>query len=282
MSLWESVRGVFTPGHAPPIPQDQEVGTPKPWNPHRRRMEFGGEDNDQEALPLEPTVPHHSEDLQGVLLKEHPRPESRYQTLDQTGEPGQPAGLFLPGGQGLQSGLEGQRRGIQESEEQQPIGVFDHQTSLNDQDQDIQNDAKYFQDLAYNCQTQIEQLIIQREEMNKKYEHQAKLLAQASQEMSQAEMLATQHYTEMLEAQQQKAAAVEEHMLEKATLESKALQCECELKEEMHQLQLWLTQMESQYTQSLNFPQIPSEQPSESRNLWEEVVGVVPGMVNTK
>ena len=70
-------------------------------------------------------------------------------------------------------------------------------------------------------------------------------------------------------------------MLEKATLESKALQRECELKEEMHQLQLWLTQMESQCTQSLNFPQIPTEQPSESRNL-QEVVGVVPGMVNTK
>ena len=136
--------------------------------------------------------------------------------------------------------------------------------------------------MAYNCQTQIEHLIIQREEMNKKYEHQAKLLTQASQEMSRAELLATQHYTEMLEAQQQKAAAVEEHMLEKATLESKALQWECELKEEMHQLHLQLTQMESQYTQSLNFPCVPTEQPSESRNLWEEVVGVVPGMVNTK
>ena len=143
-----------------------------------------GEGHDQEALPLEPTVPHHSEDLQGVLIEEQPGPESRYQTLDQTGEPGQPAGLFLPGGQGLQSDLEGQGRGIQGSEEQQPIGVIDHQTSLEDQDQDIQNDAKYFQDLAYNCQTQIEHLIIQREEMNKKYEHQAKLLAQASQEMS--------------------------------------------------------------------------------------------------
>ena len=71
-------------------------------------------------------------------------------------------------------------------------------------------------------------------------------------------------------------------MLEKATLESKALQWECELKEEMRQLQLQLTQMESQYTQSLNFPQIPTEQPSETRNLREEVVGVVPGMVNTK
>ena len=144
---------------------------------------------------------------------------------------------------------------------------------------------KYFQDLAYNCQTQIEQLIIQREEMNKKYECQAKLLAQASQEMSQAELLATQHYTEMLEAQKQKAAAVEEHMLEKATLESKALQWEHELKEEMHQLQLQLTQIESQYTQytqSLNFPCVPTEQPGENRNLWEEVVGVVPGMVNTK
>ena len=70
--------------------------------------------------------------------------------------------------------------------------------------------------MAYNCQTQIEQLIIQREEMNKKYECQAKLLAQASKEMSQAELLVTQHYTEMLEAQQQKAAAVEEHMLEKS------------------------------------------------------------------
>ena len=113
-------------------------------------------------------------------------------------------------------------------------------------------------------------------------EHQAKLLAEASQEMSQVEMLATQHCTEMLEAQQQKAAAVEDYMLEKATLESKALQQECELKEEMCQLQLQLTQMESQYTQSLNFPWIPTEQPSESRNLWEEVVGVVPGMVNTK
>ena len=100
--------------------------------------------------------------------------------------------------------------------------------------------------------------------------------------MSQAELLATQHYTEMLEAQQQKAVAVEEHMPERATLESKTLQWECELKEEMHQLQLQLTQMDSQYTQSLNFPQIPTEQSSESRNLWEEVVGVVPGIVNTK
>ena len=99
-----------------------------------------------------------------------------------------------------------------------------------DQDQDIQNDTKYFQDLVYNCQTQIKQLIIQREEINKKYEHQAKLLAQASQEMSQAELLATQHYTEILEAQQQKAVAVEEHMLEKATLESKVLQWEQSLR----------------------------------------------------
>ena len=99
------------------------------------------------------------------------------------------------------------------------------------------------------------------------------------------ELLATQHYTEMLEAQQQKAAAVEEHMLEKATLESKALQQEHELKEEMHQLQLQLTQVESQYiqyTQNLNFPHVPTEQPGENRNLWEEVVGVVPGTVNTK
>ena len=109
---------------------------------------------------------------------------------------------------------------MQGSEEQQPIGVND-QTSQEDQDQDIRNDTKYFQDLAYNCQTQIEHLIIQREEMNKKYEHQAKLHTQASQEMSQAEMLATQHYTEMLEAQQQKAAAVEEHILKKQLWKAK-------------------------------------------------------------
>ena len=50
----------------------------------------------------------------------------------------------------------------------------------------------------------------------------------------------------------------------------------------MHQLQLQLTQMESQYSQSLNFPRVPTQQPSESRNLWEEVIGVVPGTVNTK
>ena len=136
MSLWESIRGVFTPGHAPPIPQDPEVGTLKPQNPHRRRMEFEREDDVQEALPLEPTIPLHPEDLQGVLTGDQPGPESSYQTLDQTGEPGQPAGLFLPGGQGCQSDFEDQSRGIQESEEQQPIGVTD-QTSLEDQDQDI-------------------------------------------------------------------------------------------------------------------------------------------------
>ena len=67
------------------------------------------------------------------------------------------------------------------------------------------------------------------------------------------ELLATQHYTEMLEAQQQKAAAVEEHMLDKVTLESKALQREHELMEEVHQLQLQLTQVESQYTQYTQF-----------------------------
>ena len=218
------------------------------------------------------------------MNEDQPGQESRYQTLDQTGEPGQPAGLFPPGVEGHQSDFEDQRRGKQGSEEQQPVGVNElhDQTILEDQDQDIRNDVKYFQDLAYNCQTQIEQLIIQREEMNRKYECQAKLLAKASQEMSWEELLATQHYTEMLEAQQQKAAAVEEHMLEKATLESKALQQEHELKEEMHQLQLQLTQIESQYAQSLNFPHVLTEQPSESRNLWEEVVGVVPGMVNTK
>ena len=55
-----------------------------------------------------------------------------------------------------------------------------------------------------------------------------------------------------------------------------------ELKEEMHQLQLQLTQAESQYTQSLNFLHVPTEQPGENRNLQKEVVGVVPGMVNTK
>ena len=104
--------------------------------------------------------------------------------------------------------------------------------------------------------------------------------------MSHDGLLVTQHYTEMLEAQQLKAAAAEENMLEKATMESKVLQWECELNEEMHQLQLQLTQVESHYTQymqNLNFPCVPSEQISgESRNLQEEVVGLVPGMVNTK
>ena len=76
--------------------------------------------------------------------------------------------------------------------------------------------------------------------MNEKYERQAKLLAKASQEMSCAELLTTLHYTELLETQQQKAAVVEEHMLKRAKLESKALQHEHELKEEMHQLQLCL------------------------------------------
>ena len=82
-----------------------------------------GEDDVQEALPLEPTGPLHSEDLQGVLIEDQPGPESRYQTLDQTGEPGQPVGLFPSGSQGHQSDLVGQGRGMQGSEEQQPIGV---------------------------------------------------------------------------------------------------------------------------------------------------------------
>ena len=97
MSLWESVRGVFTPGRAPPISQDPEVGTLKPWNPRRRRMEFGWEDDIHESLSLEPTVPLHPEDLQGVLTEDQPGPESRYQTLDQTGELGQPARLSARG-----------------------------------------------------------------------------------------------------------------------------------------------------------------------------------------
>ena len=116
MSLWELIRGVFTPGHAPSIPQDL-------WNPCRRRMEFGGEDDIQEALPLKPTVPLHPEDLQGVLNEDQPGPESRYQTLYQTGESEQPAGLFPLGVQGHQSDFEDQRRGMQGSEEQQPVGV---------------------------------------------------------------------------------------------------------------------------------------------------------------
>ena len=77
MSLWESVRGVFTPGRAPPISQDPEVGTLKPWNPRRRRMEFGWEDDIHESLSLEPTVPLHPEDLQGVLTEDQPGPESK-------------------------------------------------------------------------------------------------------------------------------------------------------------------------------------------------------------
>ena len=88
MSLWESIRGVFTPGHAPPIPQDPEVGTLKPWNPHRRRMESGGQDDVQVSLPSDPTEPLHPEDLQGILSEDQPGSESKFQTLDQTGEPG--------------------------------------------------------------------------------------------------------------------------------------------------------------------------------------------------
>ena len=118
--------------------------------------------------------------------------------------------------------------------------------------------------------------------MNKKYETQAKLLAQASQEISHAELMVTQHYTELLDTQQQKDAAVEAHMLEKATLESRALQKECEHKEEVYQLQMHLTQLESQYTQSLCFPCVPSEPPSTTdKNLQDEVVQQLPGMVNT-
>ena len=45
----------------------------------------------------DPTVPLHPEDLQGNLKEDQPGSESRYQTLNQTGEPGQPVGLFPPG-----------------------------------------------------------------------------------------------------------------------------------------------------------------------------------------
>ena len=81
MSVWESIRGVFTPGCAPPIPQDPEVGTLKPQNPHRRRMEFEAEDDVQDDVL-------HPEDLQGIVSEDQPGSESRFQTLDQTGEPG--------------------------------------------------------------------------------------------------------------------------------------------------------------------------------------------------
>ena len=103
MSFWESVRSMFTPGCAPPIPQDPEVGTPKPQNPHRRRMEFGEENDDQVTLPLKTVEPLHSDDLQGGPEDGQLGSESRYQTLDQPGDPGAPAGLFSVG-QGHQDG----------------------------------------------------------------------------------------------------------------------------------------------------------------------------------
>ena len=58
------------------------------------------------SSPPEPTVPLHPEDLQGILSEDQPGSESRYQTLDQTGETGQPVGLFLLGVQGHQSDFE--------------------------------------------------------------------------------------------------------------------------------------------------------------------------------
>ena len=88
MSLWESIRGVFTPGCAPPIHQDPEAGTPKPQNPHRMRMKFGVEDDIQVFLPPDPTEPLHPEDLQGIVSEDQPGSKSRFQTLDQTGELG--------------------------------------------------------------------------------------------------------------------------------------------------------------------------------------------------
>ena len=98
-------------------------GNSKTLEPPQKENGVGGKDDVQEALPLEPTVPLHPEDLQGILNEDQPEPESRYPTLDQTGEPGQPVGLFLPGVQGCQSDSEDQRRGMQGSEEQQPAGV---------------------------------------------------------------------------------------------------------------------------------------------------------------
>ena len=88
MSLLESIRGVFTPGHAPPIPQDPEVGTPKPQNPCRKGMGVGAEDDVQVFLPPDPIGPLHPEDLQGIVSEDQPGLESRFQTLDQTGELG--------------------------------------------------------------------------------------------------------------------------------------------------------------------------------------------------
>ena len=60
-------------------------------------------------------------------------------------------GLFPVGVQGHQGDFEDQRREMQGSEEQQPVGVNElhDQAIQEDQDQDIQNDAKYFQDLVY-------------------------------------------------------------------------------------------------------------------------------------
>ena len=82
-----------------------------------------GEDDIQVSSPPEPTVPLHPEDLQGVLNEDQPGSESRYQNLDQTGEPGQPAELFPVGVQGHQGDFEDQRREMQGSEEWQPVGV---------------------------------------------------------------------------------------------------------------------------------------------------------------
>ena len=95
---------------------------------------MGGEDDFQVSLPPDPTEPLHPEDLQGILSEDQPRLESRYQTLDQTGEPGQPAGLFPVGVQGHQGDFEDQRREMQGSEEQPPVG---DQVIQEDQGQDI-------------------------------------------------------------------------------------------------------------------------------------------------
>ena len=51
-------------------------------------MEFGVEDDVQVFLPPDPTEPLDPEDLQGIVSEDQPGSESRFQTLDQTGEPG--------------------------------------------------------------------------------------------------------------------------------------------------------------------------------------------------
>ena len=156
--------------------------------------------------------------------------------------------------------------------------------------EDLVQDAKFYQDTALELQGTYKDLYQQQVELQGKYDEQSKLLKEASMAIKAADAEAKQRHQALLDVQHNKQqefdqaieGAVQQYKVQLNTAQSKLQARDWEHQLTIKQLQDKISMLEVTSTTQANLPSVAMSNPQEMCSLHSQIIGYVPGTVNTK